>query len=257
VAEDELLVEPHHSPREAWGIVEAMAKGTAKSKRKGSGASEQTTASATPRLPAGRHGLPREFIVQNQRERIITALVDTVAERGYNATTIAHITKAASVSRRTFYEHFADKEACFLAAYEMVADHVLSSMRAAAESYEEWPQKVRAALATMLSFFSAEPELARFCMIEPIAAGGEVAARHRATMQGFVEILRAARPQHNGGRSLPETTEEALVGGISALIVREISAGRTARLQEQLPELVELVLAPYLGAEEAERLSRY
>ena len=75
----------------------------------------------------------REFIAQNQRERIITALVDTVAERGYNATTVAHITKAASVSRRTFYEHFADKEACFLAAYEMVADHIRDSMKVAAD----------------------------------------------------------------------------------------------------------------------------
>ena len=91
---------------------------------------------ASPRLPAGRHGLPREFIAQNQRERIITALVDTVAERGYNATTVAHITKAASVSRRTFYEHFADKEACFLAAYEMVADHIRDSMQVAAEAFE-------------------------------------------------------------------------------------------------------------------------
>jgi AcrR family transcriptional regulator len=207
------------------------------------------------RLPAGRHGLPREFIVQNQRERIVTALVDTVAERGYNATTVAHITKAASVSRRTFYEHFADKEACFLAAYEMVADHVRAAMQAAAESFEDWPQKVRAALATMLRFLAEEPELARVCMIEPVAAGGEIAARQRASMQGLVEILRAGRPQRAGERPLPEATEETLVGGIVSLVVREISAGRTAELEKLLPDLVELTLAPYLGAEEAERLA--
>jgi AcrR family transcriptional regulator len=216
-------------------------------------ASEKETPSI--RLPAGRHGLPREFIVQNQRERIVTALVDTVAERGYNATTVAHITKAASVSRRTFYEHFADKEACFLAAYEMVAEHIAASMRAAAESFEEWPQKVRAALATMLRFLAGEPELARVCMIEPIAAGGEIAARHRASMQGLVEILKAGRPEH-GGRPLPEATEETLVGGIVSLVVREISAGRAEKLEELLPDLVELTLAPYVGAEEAARLAR-
>ncbi len=213
-------------------------------------------AEGSPRLPAGRHGLPREFIVQNQRERLLTALVDCVAERGYNATTVAHVTKAASVSRRTFYEHFADKEACFLAAYEMVADHILDSMRAAASAFEEWPQKVRAALATMLRFLAGEPELARLCMIEPPAAGGEIAARHRATMQRFVEILRAGRPGHSGDRPLPEVTEETLVGGIVSLIVREISAGRTEQLEELLPDLVELILSPYLGAEEAERLAR-
>ena len=227
-----------------------MAKGKGKTDEQGA------TTAASPRLPAGRHGLPREFIVQNQRERIVTALVDTVAERGYNATTVAHITKAASVSRRTFYEHFADKEACFLAAYEMVADHIAASMRAAAEAFEEWPQKVRAALATMLRFLAGEPELARLCMIEPAAAGGEIAARHRASMQGLVEILKAGRPGHAGTRPLPEATEETLVGGIVSLIVREISAGRTEQLEALLPDLVELTLAPYVGPEEAERLAR-
>jgi len=226
-----------------------MAKGKAE---KGG---EDATATS-PRLPAGRHGLPREFVVQNQRERIVTALVDTVAERGYNATTVADITKAAAVSRRTFYEHFDDKEACFLAAYEMVAEHIVASMRAAAESFEEWPQQVRAALATMLRFLAGEPELARLCMIEPISAGGEIAARHRASMQDLVEILKAGRPEHGGAHPLPEATEETLVGGIVSLIVREISADRTAELESLLPDLVELTLAPYVGPEEAEKLAR-
>ncbi len=232
-----------------------MAKAASKGKGKKAGEVAAEEASSV-RLPAGRHGLPREFIAQNQRERIITALVDTVAERGYNATTVAHITKAASVSRRTFYEHFADKEACFLAAYEMVADHIRESMQVAAEAFEEWPQKVRAALATMLRFLAGEPELARVCMIEPIAAGGEIATRHRASMQGFVEILKAGRPEHSGERPLPEATEATLVGGIVSLIVREINAGRTEKLEALLPDLVELTLAPYLGAEEAAKLAR-
>lgn len=230
-----------------------MAKAAAEDKGKKAAEPGATTSS---RLPAGRHGLPREFIAQNQRERIITALVDTVAERGYNATTVAHITKAAAVSRRTFYEHFADKEACFLAAYEMVADHIRDSMQVAAAAFEEWPQKVRAALGTMLHFLAGEPDLARVCMIEPIAAGGEIAAKHRASMQGFVEILKAGRPEHSGERPLPEATEATLVGGIVSLIVREINSGRTEQLEQLLPDLVELTLAPYLGAEEAARLAR-
>lgn len=203
------------------------------------------------RLPAGRHGLPREFIVQNQRERITTALVDTVAEVGYSATTVARITKAASVSRRTFYQHFDDKESCFLASYEMVADHVLSSMRAAAGSYAEWSQQVRAALAAILGFFAAEPALARLYMIEPNAAGGAVAARHQTTMREFVEILKACHPAPESARPLPEATEETLIGGVVSLIVREISAGRTEQLDALLPDLVELITAPYLGAEAA------
>ena len=229
-----------------------MAKGAAQKGKPKADAS----AGGSPRLPAGRHGLPREFIEQNQRERIITAMVDTVAEKGYNATTVADITKAASVSRRTFYEHFDDREDCFLAAYEMVGDHIAASMRAAAEAFEDWPQKVRAALATMLRFLAGEPDLARLTMIEPIAAGGEIAARHRASMQGLVGILKAGRPEHGGEHPLPEATEEALVGGVVSLVVREISAGRTEQLERLLPDLVELTLAPYVGAEQAEKLAR-
>jgi hypothetical protein len=87
----------------------------------------------------------------------------------------------------------------------------------------------------------------------PAGAGGEIAARHRASTQGFVEILKAGRSQHGGERPLPEAT---LVGGIVSLIVREINAGRTEQLEQLLPDLVELTLAPYLGAEEAARLAR-
>lgn len=208
------------------------------------------------RLPAGRHGLPREFIARNQRERIITALVDTVAERGYNGTTVADITKLASVSRKTFYEHFKSKEECFFAAYELVAGHIRETMQNAADSTAEWPQKVRAALEAMLGFLAAEPELARFCMIEPIAAGGEIAARHRASMESLVAILKAGRPRHDGARPLPEATEETLVGGILSLVMREVNAGRSTELAGLLPDLVELTLAPYLGLEEAARFAR-
>jgi AcrR family transcriptional regulator len=174
----------------------------------------------------------------------------------YNATAVSHITKSASVSRRTFYEHFADKEACFLVAYEMVTEHIATSMRAAAESFVDWPQKVRAALATMLCFLAGEPELARLCVIEPFAAGGGIAARHRASMQGLAAVLKAGRPEHDGGGSLPASTEEALVGGVLSLIVREVSVGRAENLDLLLPDLVELTLAPYVGFEEAERLAR-
>ena len=207
------------------------------------------------RLPAGRHGLPREFVARNQRERIVTALVDCVAERGYNATTVTHITKAAGVSRRTFYEHFADKEACFLAAYEIVADHILTSMRTAADSFAEWPQKVRAALATMLRFLAAEPELARLMMIEPIAAGGEVAARHRASMQRFAEILKAGRPEHAGAQGPPRRSRRPWSAASSLWSCARSAPAAASQLEQLLPDLVELTLAPYVGAEQAADLA--
>jgi AcrR family transcriptional regulator len=202
-------------------------------------------AESPTRLPAGRHGLPREFVEQNQRERLLSALVDVVAERGYNATTVANITKAAGISRRTFYENFEDKESCFLAAYELVADHLVESMRAAAAGAEDWPKRVEAALATMLRLYATEPALARLCTTEPIAAGGEVAARHRETVRRFALILGEGRPGAGDKPPPPGVTEEALIGGIISLIVREISAERTEQLEQLLDQLTAVVAASY------------
>src|SRR5690349_14658926 len=83
------------------------------------------------RLPPGRHGLPREFVAHNQRERLIAGLAEAVAEHGYSGTTIAHITSHAAVSRRTFYEHFASKDECFIAAYDSVMEQLRERVAAA------------------------------------------------------------------------------------------------------------------------------
>ena len=76
------------------------------------------------RLPPGRHGLPRDFVVHNQRERLIAGLAEAVAEKGYGGTTIADITRHAAVSRRTFYEHFDGKDECFVAAFDTVTEQL-------------------------------------------------------------------------------------------------------------------------------------
>src|SRR5215467_16170916 len=85
------------------------------------------------RLPPGRHGLPREFVARNQRERLIAGLAEAIAENGYASTTIAHITRHAAVSRRTFYEHFNSKDECFVAAYEAVMEQLRERIEAAYE----------------------------------------------------------------------------------------------------------------------------
>ena len=88
------------------------------------------TPPSTPnRLPSGRHGLPRETVAASQRARMIDAMAAVVAEKGYAATTVADVVERAGVSRRTFYEQFADKEACFLAAYEVGLAVVLDRIR--------------------------------------------------------------------------------------------------------------------------------
>jgi AcrR family transcriptional regulator len=210
------------------------------------------------RLPPGRHGLPREFVSHNQRERLIAGLAEAVAENGYGGTTIAHITRHAAVSRRTFYEHFSSKDECFIAAYDAVMEELRGRVARAFDDEEEWPQAVRAGIAAMLEFLTAEPNLARLSMVEALVAGPVVVERYDAAIQSLVPYFRAGRE----GRSadvlsrLSPTTEEALVGGMVSLISRRIFAGRTDELESLLPDLVEFTLTPYLGSAEAARVAR-
>jgi AcrR family transcriptional regulator len=210
------------------------------------------------RLPPGRHGLPREFVTRNQCERLIAGLAEAVAEHGYAKTTIAHITRHAAVSRRTFYEHFGSKDECFVAAYDTVMNELDRRVGEAFEQEKEWPQAVRAGLAAMLEFLTAEPHLARLSMVEALVAGPVVVERYDAAIQSLVPYFEAGRE----GRSpevlagLSPTTEEALVGGIVSLISRRIFAGRTEELTALLPDLVEFALTPYLGSAQAAKVAR-
>ena len=207
-------------------------------------------------LPAGRHGLTREQVVHSQRERLVAGLAHTVAERGYNETTIADITKAASVSRRVFYENFASKEECFLAAFAIIVEHLKVLMQEAAAPCGEWPDQVVAELRAALRFFASEPELAQLGLVDSLAAGPVVAERFRATLLSFAPLLAPGRALRASDRPLPGSREESLLGGLASLMTRSIATGKAEQLEELLPDLVEFVLTPYLGPEQAQRFAR-
>ncbi|HEU5064201.1 MAG TPA: TetR/AcrR family transcriptional regulator [Solirubrobacterales bacterium] len=210
------------------------------------------------RLPPGRHGLPREFVAHNQRERLIAGLAEAVAENGYTGTTIAHITRHAAVSRRTFYEHFHSKDECFVAAYDTVMTELRQRVADAFDQEEEWPQAVRAGIAAMLEFLTAEPHLARLSMVEALVAGPVVVERYDAAIQSLVPFFQAGREglPKEVLAGLSPTTEEALVGGMVSLISRRIFADRADELESLLPDLVEFTLTPYLGSAEAAKVAR-
>lgn len=211
------------------------------------------------RLPPGRHGLPREFVARNQRERLIAGLAEAVAQNGYSGTTIAHITRHAAVSRRTFYEHFSSKDECFVAAYETVMTELRARVSEAFEAQaDDWPQAIKAGIAALLGFLAAEPHLARLCMVEALVAGPVVVERYDAAIRSFVPYFeqgREGRPPEVLARLSP-TTEEALVGGMVSLISRRIIAARTGELESLLPDLVEFTLTPYLGSAEAAKVAK-
>lgn len=206
-------------------------------------------------LPGGHHGLTREQILESQRERLLAAIAHEVAERGYRATTITEIVKRASVSTRDFYQHFENKEQCFLAAFDAVRDHLEEVVVAAAADQPDWPHRVIAGLRAALAFLASEPHLARLCLVEPVSATPTIAIRFREAVLACVPALELGRAEMGEGPSLPENTEDSLLGGVISLATRSILAGETEKLPTLLPDLTEFVLSPYLGAERAAELA--
>lgn len=205
-------------------------------------------------LPGGHHGLSREQVAESQRERLLAGLVHTVAARGYKGATITEIVKAASVSSKAFYENFESKEACFLAAFDAVVAHLEELVGEAAAPCPDWPQRLIAALRALLDFFESEPDLARLCLVEPVTATPAIAARFREEVIACIPYLEPGRGESADAATLPESTEDSLLGGLVTLTSRSILAGG-APLPELLPDLVEFALAPYLGPDRARALA--
>jgi AcrR family transcriptional regulator len=208
------------------------------------------------RLPRGRHGLSPEFVARNQRERLIAGLIEALYEVGYQKTTVSLIGQRAAVSKSDFYKHFESKDDCFIAAYDTAVERIRGRVAAACEESgdEEWPQRLGKAIDALLQLFTAEPALASIALVEGLRAGRGVYDRYQTAMESFVHDLRSGAPPGPEGVEVPETTDEAVVGGVASMLGRRILAREAEQLPQLFPEILEFVLAAYLGAEEARRI---
>jgi AcrR family transcriptional regulator len=205
------------------------------------------------RPPPGRQRLSREFIAAHQRARIVAALAEETTRRGYQAVTVADIVRRAGIARNTFYENFSSKEDCFLAAQDLAVEEALRRVVEGARADESWEERVAAGLAAFLGYVAEEPALARTCVIEALSAGDAARERYERSLQAFVPLFQVGRKQSPHGDHLPDTLEEMIVGGIFWLLYRRIALGETEQIEELLPELVDFALAPYIGADSAQR----
>jgi AcrR family transcriptional regulator len=209
---------------------------------------------SNPEAPLDRHELPRAYIIRSERERVLEAMVRMSAAKGYEATTVADVIEYAGISRDAFDEMFADKEECFLAAYDAVFDvliaHVTAAFEAAAD--EPWPEQIAAGLGALVELLAMEADIARMAMVEATAAGDDMRERYRAMFTRFTPFLEQGRTYSGQGDELPADTARFAVGGAASLIFDEVRAGRGPELKRILPDLVFAVLMPYLGPEAAE-----
>jgi AcrR family transcriptional regulator len=202
------------------------------------------------RLPRGRHGLPRELVVRSQRERLLAAVVRVAAARGYEATSVADILDEAGVGRESFYELFADKKDCLLAARNILVDDFEATVAAAYEEPGPWGQRVRKALAAMLDWLAADPAAAKVVVVEIGALGPDSRELFRADFGRFTKLLEEGLEAEEPVPGLPHPSGLA-VGGTMARVYEEIVAGRTAELRDLLPEFTYELLVPFLGEDAA------
>lgn len=202
------------------------------------------------RLPRGRHGLPREIVVRSQRERLLAAVVRVTAKRGYDSTTVADILDDAGVGRESFYELFADKRECMLAAQTILVDDLESKARAAYTEPGSWVERVGNALAAVLVWFSADPAIARFILIEMAGIGPASRVRFEADFTRFVKLMDDGLDDGALDPDLARASSLA-VSATVARVYEEIVLDRTVELPSLLPELTYELLVPFLGEEAA------
>jgi AcrR family transcriptional regulator len=204
--------------------------------------------------------LPPEVVARSQRERLLEAAIRVVAAKGYGAMTVADLTKQAGVSRTTFYEMFADKEDCFLAAYDSAVETLVRRVTAAYESEQSWPDRAAAGLTALLAALAEEPALARLSLVDIGNAGPAAQRRYRAAVQRLTPLFEEGRDFAAGGRALPANTSRMAIGGVTGLISDELVADRAKQLPGLLSDVLFATLVPYIGpdaaAREVERLTR-
>lgn len=209
-------------------------------------------------LPKGRHALPPGVVSTVQRERLIRAMLLEAGDRGYDSTSVQRVLERAGTSRRAFYENFANKEECFLAAYRATGGDVIERMSIAASDQREWRLRLRAALDALLSFLDDEPAIAGALFIEVHAAGASAAHARIDLMRRMAALVSpSAATDRNEGRlnggdvGRSSMTADGVVGGIDSAIRNRLRDETGWSCSELLPELMYFAVLAYEGPEAA------
>ena len=197
--------------------------------------------------------MPREQLVEIQRSRLLAATVRAVDELGYADTTVSDVTSRARVSRRTFYELFANREECLIAVLEDVVALVQGELTAAGLEALPWRERVRGGLWVILSFLDRESALARVCVVQALRGGAEVLERREAILTGLAGVGDQGRGEGARGGGCSALTAEGVVGAAFAIVYARLLRGEQGPLTGLLGELMGIVVLPYLGAAAARR----
>jgi AcrR family transcriptional regulator len=226
------------------------ARRSASSRRSADGTRPRHSTDAQKALPRGPQALPRERVVAHQRERLLEAMVQAVNERGVVATTISDLVARAGISRRTFYEHFDNKEDCLLATYDTVVETEVLRLLALAGSDIEWPQQLEEIIRALFDAIAERPDAARLICVEMGASGAVGVQRWADGATRFERFISAGFERAPGEGTVPDPVARAVVGALRKIIytrVREERSNKSLRaeLARIVPELMEWINCYY------------
>jgi len=197
------------------------------------------------------HAPKLELVNSPKREKILEGMLEAVGAEGYDTTSVRTVLNRTGLYRQAFYDNFADKDACYMAALDMGIARLEALMAHAAASAESWRGKLRAGLGALLDYLDAEPDVGRGLIVEVHAAGPEALARRAEAMKRVADFIDLARVEADESESPPQIAPEGIVAGIHAVVHSRLSTGATDGFRALLPEFMYFAVLPYFGAEAA------
>jgi AcrR family transcriptional regulator/DNA-binding MarR family transcriptional regulator len=212
------------------------------------------------------HSFGHKQVADIQRARILAAMVDVASGLGAGNATVARVVARSGVSRRTYYELFVDREACFLAAFEETVKQVATVVVPAYEQPGSWRVKIRAALTALLELLDDMPGMSRLLVVEALGAGPRALERRQNVLAQMISIVDQGRAEAKQGAAPPPLTAEGVVGAALSIVHTRMVAcppsamgapragdERSPRLVDLTNELTSMIVLPYLGRPAARR----
>lgn len=199
-------------------------------------------------FPSGIRSLPPDLVSAVQRERLLAAMLRATAQLGYREVSVQDVLDRAGVSRPTFYEHFENKEDCFLAALDTAAARLRERLEAASEPGQGWRERLRLSLEELLRFAAEDPDAAMSLIVDARAACPDALARRDEFLDRCAARLDAEVRAEMGDDEAPSAIAAAgIVGGIEALLYSRLNRGETDDFESLLPSLMYFAVLPYEG----------
>lgn len=193
-----------------------------------------------------------KLVTSPKRQRILDGMLETVGADGYDAASVRAVLDRTGLYRQAFYDNFADKDECYLEAFDVGVARVEALARKAAASEKGWRAKLRAGLGAILDYCDAEPDVSRAIVVEVHAAGQEALSKRTEAMKRAADFIDSVRSETEESRTPPQIAPEAIVSGIHAVVHSRLSTRGEGGFRGLLPEFMYFAVLPYFGAAAAD-----